>query len=149
VWVGERLYLSNCFGGGPTNGEPVVSLWHYRNGVAAPVASLGNAAEWDLLRTEPFRSRWPAGVKIEARKSNATFAWCDLNDDGQVQPEEVQIVAEPAWSVTLDGELGLTTSAAVRFTPVGFTARGAPRYDLARGNKLAGGGQAGAREAAR
>jgi hypothetical protein len=143
VWVGERLYLSNCFAGGPTNGEPVVSLWHYRDGAAVPVAALGNPAEWDLLRTEPFRSRWPADVKIESRKSNATFAWCDLNDDGRVQPDEVQMVAESAGSVTLDGELGLTTSAAVRFTPVGFTAKGAPRYDLARGKKLADGGQQG------
>jgi hypothetical protein len=143
VWFGERLYLSNCFAGGPTNGEPVVSLWHYRDGVAVPVAALGNPAEWDLLRTQPFRSRWPAGVKIESRKSNAMFAWCDLNDDGRVQPEEVQIVAESAGSVTLDGELGLTTSAAVRYTPVGFTAKGAPRYDLARGKKLADGGQQG------
>jgi hypothetical protein len=143
VWVGERLYLSNCFACGPTNGETVVSLWHYRDGVAVPVASLGNPAEWDLLRTEPFRARWPAGVTIESRKSNATFAWCDLNDDGQVQPEEVQIVAEPAGPVTLDGELGVTTSTAVRFTPVGFTTKGAPRYDLARGKKLAAGGQMG------
>jgi hypothetical protein len=148
VWVGERLYLSNCFAGDPTNGEAVVSLWHYRDGIAVPVATLGDAgdAAWEFLRTEPFRSRWPTGVKPPesgSKSGNATFAWCDLNGDGQVQPDEVQIVAGPPGSVTLDGELGLTTSTAIRYAPVGFTAKGAPRYDLARGKELADGGQPG------
>jgi hypothetical protein len=148
VWVGERFYLSNCFAGDATNGEAVVSLWHCRDGVAVPVASLGDPADaaWDLLRTEPFLSLWPADVKAESGKSgksSAMFVWCDLNDDARVQPDEVQIVAGPAGSVTLDGELGLTTSTAVRFTPVGFTTKGAPRYDLARGKKLAEGGRLG------
>jgi hypothetical protein len=38
VWVGDRLYLSNCFAGDPTNSEPDVYLHHYRDGIAAPVA---------------------------------------------------------------------------------------------------------------
>jgi hypothetical protein len=59
-----------------------------------------------------------------------------------VQPDEVQIIAGPSGSVTLDGELGLTTSTAIRYAPVGFTGKGAPRYDLARGKKLAEGGEA-------
>src|SRR5262249_60157562 len=61
VWMGDRLYLSNCFAGDPTNGEPIVYLWHYRDGIAVPVATLGDPADaaWDRLRTEPFRSRWP------------------------------------------------------------------------------------------
>jgi hypothetical protein len=150
VWVGKRLYLSNCFAGDPTNGEAVVYLWHYRNGIAVPVATLGDPADaaWDILRTEPFRSRWPAGVRPpesgrSVKTANATFVWCDLNDDGEMQPDEVQIVAGPPGSVTLDGELGLTTSTAIRYAPVGFTAKGAPRYDLARGKELAAGGQPG------
>jgi hypothetical protein len=146
VWVGERLYLSNCFAGDPTNGEPVVYLWHYRHGIAVPVASLGDPADaaWNLLRTEPFRSRWPSGVKPPepgSKSGNATFVWCDLNDDGQVQPDEVQIVAGSPGSVTLDSELGLTTSTAVRYAPVGFTAKGAPRYDLSRGKRLVDGAE--------
>jgi hypothetical protein len=150
VWVGDRLYLSNCFAGGPANAESVVALYHYRDGIAVPVAALGDAGDagWDVLRTEPFRSRWPAGVKPPESGSGgskmvATFVWCDLNDDGKVQPDEVQIVAEPPGCITLDGELGLTTSTALRYLPVGLTAKGAPRYDLARGKKLAEGGEAG------
>ena len=103
-------------------------------------------AAWDILKTEPFRSRWPKGVNPPepgSKSGNATFVWCDLNDDGKVQPDEVQIVAGSPGSVTLDGELGLTTSTAIRYAPVGFTAKGAPRYDLARGKKLAEGGEAG------
>jgi len=144
VWVGERLYLSNAFTGGPTTGEDIVSLWLYRDGLAVPVACLGDTAGWDLLNSEPFRSRWPAAVKPApsgSKAGNATFAWCDLNDDAQVQPEEVQITAGPPGSIMLDGELGLTTSTALRYVPVGFTAKGSPRYDLARGQKLAQGGR--------
>jgi hypothetical protein len=151
VWVGERLFLSNCFAGDPTNGETVVSLWHYRDGIAVPVASLGDPADaaWDILRTELFRSRWPADVKppesgASVKSANATFVWCDLSDDGQVQPDEVQIITGPPGFMTLDGELGLTTSTAIRYAPVDFTAKGAPRYDLARGKKLANAGQPGA-----
>jgi hypothetical protein len=143
VWVGDRLYLSNCFAGDPTNGEPVVYLYHYRDGIAAPVATMGDPADaaWDILRTEPFRSRWPKGVNppepgSSVKSAHATFVWCDLNDDGKVQPDEVQIVVGSPGSVTLDGELGLTTSTAVRYAPVGYTAKGAPRYVLARGKKL-------------
>jgi hypothetical protein len=144
VWVGDRLYLSNCFAGDPTNGEPVVYLYHYRDGIAAPVATMGDPADaaWDILRTEPFRSRWPKGVNPPepgSKSGLATFVWCDLNDDGKVQPDEVQIVAGSPGSVTLDGELGLTTSIAIRYAPAGFTAKGAPRYDLARSTSLADG----------
>jgi hypothetical protein len=143
VWVGDRLYLSNCFVGGPTNGEEIVSLWHYREGLAVPVASVGDVAGWDLLTTEPFKTRWPADVNPApgAKTGTATFAWCDLNDDAQVQPEEVQIVAGPPGSITLDGGLGLTTATAIGYAPQGFTARGAPKYDLAKGTKLAAGGR--------
>ena len=66
VWVGDRLYLSNCFTGGPTTGEEIVSLWHYRDGVAVPVASVGDVVGWDLLNTEPYRSRWPTEVERAA-----------------------------------------------------------------------------------
>jgi hypothetical protein len=70
----------------------------------------------------------------------ATFVWSDLNGDGQVEPDEVQIIAgAPGW-VTLDRELGLTTSWAVRYAPVGFTPQGAPLYDLKHGQALAAGG---------
>jgi hypothetical protein len=144
VWVGERLYLSNCFVGGPTNGEEVVSLWHYRDGAAVPVASIGDTAAWQLLSTEPFESRWPKGVEptmAGSKPGNATFAWCDTNDDAQVQPNEVQIVEGQPGSITLDGELGLTTATAIRYVPVDFTTKGTPRYDLARGQKLAEGGR--------
>jgi hypothetical protein len=142
VWVGERLYLSNAFATGPTNGEDIVSLWLYRDGIAVPVACFGDTAGWPLLATEAYRARWPTGVPPQSggKRGVATFVWSDLGDDGQVEPDEVQIIAGPPGWVTLDGELGLTTSWAVRYAPVGFTPQGAPLYDLARGQQLAAAG---------
>jgi len=143
VWIGDRLYLSNAFADGPTNGEQAVTLWLYRDGVAAPVAAVGDAATWDLLKTEPYRKLWPAGVDITSTKSGqATFAWSDLNGDGHPQPDEVQIVATGAPGFfTLDGELGVTTSTAVRYLPASFTPGGVPIYDLSHSATLAAGGQ--------
>ena len=41
----------------------------------------------DLLNTEPFKDRWPSGVKPTPgeKVGPATFVWCDLNDDAQAQ----------------------------------------------------------------
>jgi len=144
VWVRDRLYLSNAFAGGPTNGEEAVTLWLYRDGGAVPVAAVGDAATWGLLKTEPYRKRWPAGVDITSTKSGqATFAWSDRNGDGHPRPDDVQIVAAGAPGFfTLDGELGVTTSTAVRYLPTSFTPGGAPIYDLSRGATIAPGGRA-------
>ncbi|HEX2648110.1 MAG TPA: hypothetical protein VHO95_12855, partial [Candidatus Dormibacteraeota bacterium] len=144
VWVGDRLYLSNAFANGPTNGEQAITLWLYSAGIAKPVAAIGDAATWDLLKTEPYRKLWPAGIDINSTKSGrATFAWSDLDGDGRPQPNEVRIVAtDVPGFFTLDQELGVTTSTARRYVPASITAGGAPIYDLTRSTTLAAGGRA-------
>jgi sugar lactone lactonase YvrE len=142
VWVGDRLYLTDAYATGPVVGEPAIMLWQYRDGVAVPVAAFGDAASWALLSTEPFRSKWPPGMSPSVGKGGLVmFAWSDIDDDGQVQPDEVQMLPGTVGSVTLDQELGFTTSTAVRYTPVSYSPKGAPIYDLARGPTLAPGGR--------
>ena len=39
-------------------------LWLDRQGIAVPVAALGRANDWGLLKTEAFKPRLPAGVEL-------------------------------------------------------------------------------------
>ena len=118
IYVGGRLYLTNCYASGPTSGEDVASIWLWRDGVAVPVAALGSANSWDLLKQDSFRSRWPQGIDLKGDvwHNGATFAWSDLNGDGLVQPEEVtmvkgnQVAFRSWWTVHLDQVLDVTDS---------------------------------------
>jgi len=158
-----RLYLTDCYNVSPTNAADSAALWRLEEGRARPVAALGSANEWPPMaglfrghendqEPSPFRSRLPDGVSSGDR---VTFTWSDLNDDGAVQPEEATFVKGEAYGVTVLPDLSFVVAyldgKALRFTPVGFTEQGAPRYDLARGEVLAtgtrkpqtsGGGQA-------
>lgn len=115
---------------------------------------------WDAAPPEPllptasaeYAARVPPGTTPGDRLA---FAWSDLDDDGQVQPEEVVFVRGDAYGVTLAPDLSFLVAyldgRAMRFRPVGFTPGGAPRYDLGAGEVLvegarkpntSGGGQA-------
>ena len=62
--------------------------------VAVPVAALGRANDWDLLKQDAFKPRWPPGVDpndANDRRTPRCCIWNDLNGDGRVQPEEVTI----------------------------------------------------------
>ena len=37
-------------------------LWILDRGTASPVAALGRANDWKVLKGEAFRGRWPAGA---------------------------------------------------------------------------------------
>ena len=151
IYVKRRRYLTDCFGVSPTNAGDDAALWRLEDGIAVPVAALGAAGNWALLKTEPFQACLPAKLDLK----NATFVWSDLNDDGQVQPAEVTLTNGAAYGITVMPDLAFVAAAAdgkaLRFAPVGFTRRGAPRYDLRQAEVLvtgtrrpntSGGGQA-------
>ena len=48
---GVRRYFTNCYNSNPTNGASVAMLWLDREGIAVPVAALGRANDWSLLKT--------------------------------------------------------------------------------------------------
>jgi len=103
---------------------------------------------WDAAAPEalspptasPFRSRVPDGTGPGDRM---TFAWSDVSEDGEVQPEELALAIGDASGVTVMADLSFVVAhldgEARRFTPVGFTASGVPRYDLSRGETRASG----------
>ena len=136
--VGGRKYWTDCFGANPTNGAPIVMIWTERAGVAVPVAALGQANAWKLVRDDAMRPRLPAGVDpAKPDWNNLLFAWSDTNGDAHMQPDEVTFAKGSAGSgVTVSPDLAAVTGGAVRFAPVRMDARGAPVYDLAKGETV-------------
>ena len=159
---GQR-FLSNAYStafGGVNHSDHTITLWKIgdesKNPV--PVASVGEAQFWGVLKQPEFATRWPAGIDPKGpRKANfAFYAWADLNRNGKVDPDEVQMVAKPEWkprgnpgTVTLSEDLAIVDSLGNRYRPV-FTDDGVPHYDLtqsdnifpsAQSTKALGGGQ--------
>jgi len=147
LYAHGRQYMTNCYNSNPTNGSSISMLWLLEKGKARPVAALGRAADWSLLTSDAFRSRWPAGVDLKGDRKGwpALFVWSDLNGDGQVQPKEVQMMKGTTGGVTVMPDLAFLESRVddrtMRFAPVRFTAAGVPVYDLERGQVLLTGAQ--------
>lgn len=137
-----RRYYTNCYNSNPTGGSTAM-LFIERDGIARPVAGLGRAAAWDLLKTESFASRMPADA--DWKQKPPLFLWSDANDDAQVQPEEVTLHAAAIGGVTVMPDLSLCAARigekSMRFEPTGFSKGGAPLYDFAQGQTLAEGVQ--------
>jgi sugar lactone lactonase YvrE len=128
--VGGVRYLTNAFNTNPTQGADLVGIWRLDRGVARLLAAVGDARDWPLLRTAEFASLFPTGLKDRP----ALVAWADLDDDGAVEPAEIQVCAVDGhtpgtWYVAPD--LSLMDSFTARLVPTRFTAGGAPVYDLA------------------
>ena len=133
---GVRRYFTNCYNSNPTNGASVAMLWLDRQGIAVPVAALGRANDWSLLKTEAFKPRLPAGVELRDGRwsTDLFFMWSDRNGDGQVQPEEVTFLKASSGGLTVMPDLSIVVSRvdsrAVRYVPQRFTAADVPVYDL-------------------
>jgi len=150
VYFNGHRYLSNCYNSGETNGHPTAFLFLDKgdDGLVKPVSGVGAAKMWPILKTDAFKSVWPSGLDPNGDpvKNAAFFIWSDLNGDGQVQPDEVQMIPGMAGGVTVgdDGSwliarLGpdATKLQAMRFKPVRFTEAGVPVYDITKGEPLA------------
>ena len=67
LYVNGKRYFTNCYNSNPTNGAGIAFLWLDRDGIAVPVAALGRANDWDLLKSDAFKPRWPKGVDLQGR----------------------------------------------------------------------------------
>lgn len=144
---GGQRYWTSCYTYNPTNGAAAAFVWQDDPPVARLVAGAGSAHEWEVLKTEPFRPLWPAGLDPQGdRWRNPTvFCWADGNGDGRPQPEEVRLVRAESGGVTVMDDLALVFASfqgrVARFAPQGFSSCGAPRYDLTAPEWLADGAQ--------
>jgi hypothetical protein len=138
-----RRYFTNCYNSNPTNGASIACLWLDQGGIARPVAALGRANDWELLKGDGFKARWPAGVGLQGRSFSAplVFLWSDLDGDGQLQPGEVSFLKAESGGITVMPDLSLVASRlngeTIRFPVRRFTVAGVPVYDLAAGETLA------------
>jgi len=146
LYVGGRQYMTNLFNITPVSGSAVVGIWLMEKGLVRPVAAMGDASSWPLLRGDSFKSRLPAGVdlaKFNPDRSPVFFAWADLNDDQAAQPEEVTtVLVTPHASLPAQGdfrvgeifltrELAATTTGGNVLKSKGFSKSGVPLYDAA------------------
>ncbi len=143
-----RKYYANCFNGNPTGGSSFVLLWIEREGLAVPAAAMGRGHDWELLKTEPFRARWPQGIDPAGDywRNQSVFLWSDTDGDGVAQPSEVVMAKSELGGTTVMPDLALVNARlggnAVRLAPQGFTEAGVPRYDLAKAEVLVTGVEA-------
>ena len=147
-YVQGRRYWSNDHNSNPTGGPGVAMLWIDIEGIARPVAALGRANDWSVLKSDVFKSRWPFNInfKEDDGKNSTLFAWSDINGDGHVQPDEVMMQKAVVGSVTVSPDMAFIVSRvgtnAKRYAPLSFTQQGVPVYDLAKSDVLAIGSQA-------
>ncbi len=106
-------------------------LFLERDGVYQPVASIGGTPDHN-----------PVFPAVEGDRK-VSYLWSDQNGDGMIQPEELQRLGGAVrtswfynWTHLIGPDLEFFVAGqAIR--PVGFTADGAPLYDLAQANPLA------------
>ncbi len=142
-YLNGQRYFTNCFNNNPTNGTPIAMLWKDKNGIAVPVAAMGSANNWIILKGDTFKPKWPAGINLNGDywQNQAMFVWSDTNDDGLVQPAEVVFQKKSTGGVTIMKDLSFVISrvdgSTMQYSPLAISNSGIPSYDLAAGKELA------------
>jgi hypothetical protein len=145
LYLNGQQYFTNCYNSNPTNGAATAFLFIRRNGIAYPVAAMGQASQWDLLKSDAFKATWPQGINLNAKggSSQAFFIWQDQNGDGRAQPGEVKYQQGQTGGVTVMADLSFCiarlNNKAVRFAVTGVSKQGVPFYDITKGKVLAEG----------
>lgn len=139
---GQRFF-ANCFNSNPTGGSNTAVLFSERNQIAVPVAAMGKASDWEVLKQPEFKPQLPPGVNLSGRQavSDAFFIWQDKNADGMPQPGEVSFKKGQAAGVTIMPDLSFCVawldSMAVIYRPVKFSENGSPLYDMEKAEIIA------------
>lgn len=146
-----KRYLINSYNSSPVGGHNTGFLFIERDGVAQPVAGMGQASDWPILKTDAFRSTWPEGADLSDEKNRgnaknqALFIWTDANGDANVQPDEVKLHRTSAGGVTIMEDLSFCLARvdgrAMRFAPARVIANGTPFYAFEAGQVIAEGVQ--------
>jgi hypothetical protein len=146
-YVNGKRYFSNCYNSNPTNGASLAMLWLDVNGIAVPCAAFGRANDWDALKTDLIKPKWPAGLNLKGDmwKNQSAFMWSDLNGDGLIQIDEVNFAIKNVGGITVMPDLSFVAArlntTVTRFAPKSFTDKGVPVYDMAAAEAVLEGAQ--------
>jgi hypothetical protein len=148
----KTRYFNNCYNSSPTHGTGTVIIYIDRNKILYPVAALGRLTDGkDVFDNAQLKSLIPEGMDWkDLRKGSYFFVWTDLNGDGKIQPEEVSVQKGVCGGVTVMPDLSFCVATlgafdpkepqkSMRYSPVGFTDKGAPKYDITKGQVITDG----------
>jgi len=147
IYSHGHRYFEDTYLGHPTFGIDVAMLYLDTGGILHPVAALGKANSWDLLKSAAFQPYWPpnANPSSPLPKDSLLFTWSDINNNGKVDPEEVTFLKAVTGSITLMPDLAMIDSfvdgKVMRYAPAKFTPAGVPVYDIQHGEAVADGAQ--------
>jgi len=160
--VGGKRFLSNAYHTWVQGAAGSFGLWLQDGGRARPAAVVARPSSWrHVLDTPEFKESLPASVNLDEESGTwkwnsggPAFSWTDLDGDGKPQPKEVTWLrpdpvdesakADPSrppeapdiGGYTLQPDFTLVTSKGWIIKPAGFTAAGAPIWDLNRRTRL-------------
>src|SRR5690606_25560049 len=132
--IDGRTYMSNVYNSHAATSPSLVGIWMMREGVATPVAVIGDAQGWKHLVESPdLAEHIPFYAEQPRRPERAPgFAWSDLNLDGRIQPDELTFARETRTaSLTMSDPLVFTDTDGWQIRPTGFNERGVPIFDAA------------------
>ena len=135
LYCNGKRYFTNCYNSNPTNGHLTSVLFVERDGKVIPAAAMGKTEDWSILSQLQFEHCFPFDViSFKGKQRPSTFfIWSDLNEDGQVQPQEVTIKKGATGGVTVMEDLSFCfpiDGNATKFIPNAFSNNGTPFYTI-------------------
>lgn len=151
IYHDGQQYLTNNFHARPSAPPKIIQIWRMDDGQATPIAAVGDA--WSslvMMQWDALRSRWPETIdremidqyasvreKIPHRRymwgNPVLFAWSDQNNNGKVDPEEVELrtVEKGRFDfLWVNPDFSIQTATGIALPAPTFASKGVPVYDL-------------------
>ena len=144
IHIGGRQYMTNVYNSNPVGGPTVAGVWLMRDGVAVPVAAIGQANDWEVLKRPELLATVPKELDIgkpaskgpEQHRCPVLFAWSDINSNGEIEADELCFAPGEAGGMNVTPDLSFLTAQTCVMRPIRFTSDGVPVYDVAKAERL-------------
>ncbi len=149
IYLNGRQYMTSTYNGRPTMGPLIAGVWLMEDGVAQPVAAVGQANYWEIFKGDEYSGMIPEEIDLNAPlnqqwtydrtlpyENALLFSWSDLNSDRAIQPDEVSFAPGKVGGLNQDNGLTFYTADGLQIAPQHFTGSGVPAYDLAKAKRV-------------